>query len=490
MSHGSLSRLTTNLRKRWHRPAGYLEILALAGPLVLSTGTTTVQQFINRMFLSWYSPEALAASLPAGTVSFTVLCFFIGTASYANTFVAQYHGAGQPSQVARSVWQGIWLAVGSGLLVIPLALLAGPLFRAAGHAPEVQALETSYFRILTLGGGLPIISAAVSSFFTGLGDTRTVMRVNVAATALNAVLDYALIFGRWGCPELGIVGAAYATVIAQTVATAVFLWLFVRGRLGAEYHVWASRGFDRDLFGRLLRYGAPSGLHFMLDLIAWSLFILLVGRLGTVALGATNLAIQVNMLIFCPMIGFSMATATLVGQRLGQNRPDLATRTTWSAFHLTFIYMTTLAVLYLTVPDVFLRPFGARANPAEFAQLRELAIIMLRFIAVYSIFDGGNLIFSAALKGAGDTVFVMALSSSLAATLLVAPTWYFCHAGEGNIWGAWAALTIFVVVLALSFLARFLRGKWKTMRVTGTVHAPACPTYPHPESPVPDAEVL
>jgi multidrug resistance protein, MATE family len=479
-----------SFRGRWGGASGYREVLALAGPLILSTGTMTVQQFINRVFLSWFSSEALAASLPSGTLAFTMLCFFIGTASYANTFIAQYHGAGQPHRIATSVWQAIYLALAAGLVILPLSLLGPMIFALSGHTPRVVAQEVSYFRILVAGGGFGILSSAVSSFFTGRGLTRTVMAVNIGTALLNVVLDYLLIFSNFGLPRLGIAGAAYATVISSACGAVVFLALFLGGRDRKTYHVWQARGFDRALFVRMLRFGAPSGLHFTLDLLSWSLFVILVGRLGVRELGATNLAFQVNALVFMPMIGMAIATATLVGQRLGENQPDLAERATWSAFHLTFFYMVGFAGMYLFMPQVFLAPFGARANPADFAPLAHMAATMLIFVAAYSLFDGVNLIFSAALKGAGDTLFLMLTSAGLSVGLMVVPTWLICRTGHGNIWLAWGFLTLFIMVLACCFLTRFLQGKWRSMRVTESFHTPAAVVMPLPDVPVTDGDVI
>ncbi|MGE5531388.1 MAG: MATE family efflux transporter [Bacteroidota bacterium] len=484
-----MSRLTQSLRNRWSRPAGYGELLTLAGPLILSTGTMTVQQFANRVFLSWYSPEALAASLPAGAASFTILCFFIGACSYANTFVAQYYGSDQPHRIAASVWQAVYLALLGSLLILPIGLLARPLFDLAGHDPAVRVLESGYFRLLIFGGGFAIIPSALSAFFTGRGCTRTVMWINISITLVNVLLDYLLIFGFHGLPRLGIIGAGWATVISSALGTVVFLMIFIFGADGRTYDVWRGRSFDRELFLRLLRFGAPSGLHFMLDLLAWSIFILMVGRLGIVALGATNLAFQINSVVFMPMTGFAIATATLVGQRLGQDDPRLAARTTWSAFQMTFAYMSSIALLYVLIPNVFLVPFGAKADPAQFAVVQETAVIMLRFVALYSLFDGANLIFSAALKGAGDTLFVMVVSSSLSMSLMVLPTWLICRDGKGSVWNAWIALTSFICVLAFCFVWRFLQGKWRTMRVVECPAPPVLSTYAPPDVPATDAEM-
>jgi MATE family multidrug resistance protein len=457
----------TQLKAWWRAPSGYREVLTLAGPLVLSTGANTIQQFINRVFLSWYSDTAFEASLPAGITSFTILCFFIGTASYANTFVAQYYGSGQHSRVSTSVWQAIYFSILASVLILAFIPLAAPIFNWAGHDPSVRKLEIQYFTILAWGGGFAVLSSALSCFFTGMGKTWTVLMVSFAATIINIALDYLLIFGHAGLPEMGIRGAAIATVVSSIFGAIAYFIIFLSGKNNALYGTRRERHFDPSLFSRLMRFGAPSGVQFMLDLVAFSLFILLVGRLGRAELGATNLAIQVNTVAFLPMIGFSIATATLVGQRLGENKPVLAARATWSAFHMTFIYMTLMAVLYVTVPRLFLLPFAMGANPKEFAPIYSMAIVILRFVALYSIFDTMNLIFASALKGAGDTVFVMFLSTSLGLTLMVIPTWLVCTYG-GGIYTAWAFLTLFVTVLGFSFLARFLHGRWRHMRVIET----------------------
>lgn len=462
----------TQLKAWWGAPSGYKEVLTIAGPLVLSTSSVTIQQFIDRMYLSWYSDKAFAASLPAGIFSFMILCFFIGTASYVNTFVAQFKGAGQSHRAASAIWQSIYFSIVAGLLVLLFIPLADDIFRIAGHTPELQVLEVKYFNIMIYGGFFAIFSSAISGFFTGLGKVRVVMYVNIGASIINIVLDYVMIFGKWGFPEMGISGAAIATVIATIFSSVMFLILFLSKEHRIEFHTLSEWRFNKALFARMMRYGTPSGLHFMMDLISFSLFVMLVGRLGTVELGATNLAFQVNTIAFLPMIGFSIATSTLVGQRLGENKSLLATRATWSAFHLTFIYMVTIAVLYYTVPNLFTMFFAAKADPVTFKPINQMAMIILRFVALYSLFDTCNLIFASALRGAGDTLYVMFLSLSLGMGLMVIPTWLVCIYG-GGIYGAWTALTAYVIVLACSFFFRFRKGKWRSLRVIDMSHTPA-----------------
>lgn len=467
------------LRARWSGEAGYHEVLQRAVPLIISTGSFSVQHFINRIFLSHHSQVSLAASMPAGMTSYTLVCFFIGTASYATTFVAQYFGAGEKRRVGAAVWQAIYFAALAGV-VLPLAApLAEAVFGFAGHAPEVRREECLYFKIVMVWGFFPIFSNAVSSFFTGLGRNWVVMAVNIFATTLNILFDYVLIFGRCGFPEMGIRGAAWASNIAAAAAALAFAALMFTRANERDFAVFSAWRFDRALFARLLRFGAPSGAHFMLDLLSFTLFMLVVGRIGTSELSATNIAFNINSIAFMPMLGFGIAVSTLVGQRLGENNPALAEKSVWSAFHLAFAYMAAISLLYVAFPGTFLAPFVPSLDATAFAPIYQITKNLLYFVAAYCMLDTLNIIFAGALKGAGDTRYVMVVSVAMAWGIMVIPTWLACtYFGQG-IYAAWIFLSAFVMTLGFGFLVRFLRGKWKEMRVI-ECPAPVIPTSDEP----------
>ncbi|HFE53176.1 MAG TPA: MATE family efflux transporter, partial [Bacteroidetes bacterium] len=140
-----------SLRERWIREGGYGELLALAIPLILSTGAWSVQHFVDRMFLTWYSPEAIAAAMPAGILNFTLMSFFLGTAGYVNTFVAQYYGAQRYERIGPAVWQGVYVALIGAVLIAATIPLAPGFFRLVGHERTVQLYEVSYYQILCVG---------------------------------------------------------------------------------------------------------------------------------------------------------------------------------------------------------------------------------------------------------------------------------------------------------------------------------------------------
>lgn len=441
------------------------ELLNLAAPLILSTGSLAVQEFVDRMFLSWYSTEAIAASMPSGILYFTVLSLFLGTASYVNTFVAQYHGASQPEKIGPSLWQGFYVSLAGGLLMLPLAFLSALLFDWIGHPAAVRVLEVRYFRILCYGSIFPIANSAVAAFFTGRGKPWPVMWVHVLATAVNILLNYLLIFGNFGFPELGISGAAISTVLSGVASFLVFAVLILRRKNNASFATRRGWRPHFELLGRILRFGFPNGVQFFIDVFGFTVFVLLIGRIGLVELAATNIAFNINSLAFMPMIGLGMAISVLVGQYVGEGRVDLASRSTYTGAVICFLYMGLIALSYVLIPDFFIGFFSSKADPETFAEIRRIAVVLLRFVAVYSIFDTMNIVFAAGIKGAGDTRFVMIMILIVSTTILVVPTSLCLLVFHAGIYTAWIFVTAYVIILGFCFLFRFLKGKWKSMRV-------------------------
>jgi MATE family multidrug resistance protein len=144
---------------------------------------------------------------------------------------------------------------------------------------------------------------------------------------------------------------------------------------------------------------------------------------------------------------------------------DLASRSTYSGAVLCFFYMGLVALSYLLVPDFYIGFFAPKSAPESFEEIRKIAVVLLRFVAVYSIFDTMNIVFAAGIKGAGDTRFVMIMILIVSTGILVVPTFLSLIVFQAGIYTAWIFVTAYVIVLAIGFLFRFLQGKWKSMRV-------------------------
>ena len=449
----------------WRGDGGGGELMRLAYPLVLSHLSFTLQTFVDRLLLTWYSAEAVAGAVTGLFAVWAVIALFTGTGEYLTTFVAQYLGAGRRARIGAAVWQGIYFSVAAGIVVASLAPLAGAAFDLAGHAPGLRAYEVEYARVLLLGAFPTVLMATLSTFFAGRGETRVILQVNVLATAVNVLFDYLWIFGRAGFPELGVTGAALATVLSQVVGAGVYLALILRARYRQEFGTASGWRLQPWLVRRLLRYGMPTGLQYSLEVAAFAVFMVIVGRIGTNELAASGIAFNLNMIVFMPMVGVAVAVSSLVGRYLGADRPEAAERVVRTALALSFAYMGACGLLYVFGAPMLLAPYAAGADPAAFPQIAAIATVLLRFVAFYSIFDMMNLVHAAGLRGAGDTVYPMWLTFVLAWVLMLGPAWVGCVVFGAGVNFAWSMATGYVLLLGLSMRRRFRAGHWRSMRV-------------------------
>jgi MATE family multidrug resistance protein len=454
-----------SLRARANSPLGYRVILRIGLPLIAGMLSTTLMEFTDRLFLSRYSLISIAAALPAAAAAMVPQLALAGLCGYVSTLIAQYAGAGRPERIGCVLWQGIWISLAGALLLALSSLGADALFAWVGHDPETAAQEAAYFSILNVCGLFFLLNSVFGGFFTGLGTTRAVLLVNLAGTLLNIPLDYALIFGWSIFPELGIRGAAIATVCGQAFSTLVFAALIARPANLRRCNI--PRGFrpDREMILRLLRFGTPSGINMSVDLLAFTWFILEVGKLGQAALAASNLAFSINMLIFMPMLGMTSAVSVLTGKAMGRGRPEDAIQVTQNALHLSLFYMLPVAVCcaFFGGPllDLFL---GGDPGPA-YQSVRETGIVLLYYVAAYSLVDACNIVYLGALKGAGDTVAVLLLLGGAALFCLVLPIAALKALDLVTLHSLWLAFTAYVVIMALAARLRFGLGKWRNIRM-------------------------
>ena len=172
-------------------------------------------------------------------------------------------------------------------------------------------------------GAFPVVlMATLATFFAGRGQTRVVLVVHVLSTLVDIVLNYLWIFGHGGFPRAGVAGAAWSTVVSQALGALIFIVLILRPAHRRAYATLSGWRFDRALFVRLLRFGLPSGLQYSLEILAFAIFMMIVGRIGTAPLAASGIAFNLNMIVFMPMLGLGVAVSALVGRYLGADHPD------------------------------------------------------------------------------------------------------------------------------------------------------------------------
>jgi MATE family multidrug resistance protein len=452
---------------QWRKQRKYGEVLRVCFPLVMSMSATTVMEFTDRVFLSNYSIDAISAVAPAGITAFLFMVFFGGVAGYTQVFIAQYFGAGRNAKIASTLWQGIYFSLFSGLVFWLLSISAAkPIFSLAGHPAEIAALEEIYFNILCRGAVLHVLMNCLSSFFSGRGITRPVMIFHCIGMLINIPLDYALIYGAWGLPELGVKGAALATVASWLCITVLLVsFIFTKENI-KRYQLLTAVQFDRELFLRLLKYGIPGSLQFTLDILAFTIFILLVGRIGILELAATNIVISINALAFMPSMGVSQGVSVLVGQALGRGNPRHALRITWSAIQLLLAYILVIDLLFIFYPQQILALFiPAGQSPEHYAEIVKISTNLLRIVAAYLFIDAMYMVFAGVLRGAGDTRFIMWCIGLASFTFMIAPVYLGVVYLNFTVEQAWYCVLIFITILFLIVSLRYRHGKWREMLV-------------------------
>lgn len=469
-----MAAVSQRLRAHLDGDGGVRQILAIAVPMFISQAADTLMMFASRFFLARVGQEHMAAALSGGITAFMCFTFFVGVIGYGNALVAQYLGSGQRHSCGLAAAQGILLAV----LSYPVILLVSPvglwLMRSSGHEPLQQALEAEYYRILIWFAVFPLLRTAFGSFFSGIGRTRIVMLANGLGMAVNILLNYVLVLGKWGFPALGLRGAAMGTIAASILSVSILAAAYLSRAFRHEYGTLTGLRWNREVFQRLLRFGLPSGLELFLNVTAFTLFVQFMHSYGRDVAAAVTITFNWDLVAFSPLVGVSVATMSLVGRYMGARRPDLAERSAYSGMKASLWYTGLIFVLFLAVPEALAGIFApGGAGAADVSAIMPQAVFMIRLASIYLLSDAVLLVFGGALRGAGDTRWAMGASVTCNWVLAIA-CWVLIRVVKASPEVAWV---VFVAMITLSggiFLARFRGGRWKSLRVLEA--DPAAPT--------------
>jgi len=465
--------LRQRLQRHVEGDGGIRQLLGIALPMFVSQAADTLMMFVSRFFLARLGREHMAAAMTGGLTAFMTYTFFMGVIGYGNALVAQYLGSGRRRQCGLAAAQGFVLV----LLSYPLVLLVRPLgvwlLQAGGHDPVQTALETDYFRLLTWFAVFPLLRAALGSFFSGIGRTRVVMAANGIGMLANIVASYLLIFGVAGLPALGMRGAAYGMAIGGAVSVLLLGWTYFAADLRREFGTGTGLRLDGPTLGRLLRFGLPAGTEFFLNMTAFNLFVQFMHSYGRDVAAAVTITFNWDMVAFVPLIGVSIAATSLVGRYMGAGRPDLAERSAYSGLKATLLYTGVTFLLFLAVPELLARPFMPRLQGEDYHAVMPQTVFMIRMASVYLLSDALMLVFGGALRGAGDTRWVMRVSVTCH-WLFTSTSWVLVKVLRVRPEVAWIVFVALVSLTGAIFYARFRGGRWKALRII----EPASPDEP------------
>lgn len=445
----------------------YREIMKLVWPLALGMINNAVMQFVDRAYLAHDSMRALEAVLPAGMLMWMFAGFFQSVVGYSSVFVGRYHGAGEEEKCRATYRVAMALAVVFGILSLFLIPAGGAILRATVSSPDLLRDELSYYNILMYGAFGVYGQMAASSYFTGRGKTRIVFWANLVGNVINIALDPFLIFGWWGVPRMGIAGAAYATVFAMFVQMVILAGAAAREKEDERRAGLETRDGRRELVmlaGTILRFGVPAGLYTVLNMLSFTIFVFVTGGVGDLELAVSNACFTVNYLLVAPIEGFSLGASTLVSQALGRGDPEAAVgeaRRTM-ALGVGFIAVCSAAVLVFAHP--ILEIFASRAG-ASADVFHSLGFTLFVLMAAWQVFDAADVILSGALKGGGDTKFVLWWMLVVAFAIWL-PIVFVVRRVHNTMPALWATMIVYVVVILVGSWIRWRRGRWKMVKLT------------------------
>jgi multidrug resistance protein, MATE family len=426
--------------------------------MVVSQGAFAVMVFTDRLFMSYIDAAHIAAALGGGVAAFFCFSLFMGLITYGNAMVAQYFGAGQFAKCSLVATQGVLIALCSAPLLLLMAFFGGKAFALIGHDSAQVPLEQIYFSILMAGSVFTLLKACLACYFSGIGRTRVVMVADLLACSLNVPLSWALIFGKFGCPQMGIAGAALGTVAATVFAIGVFLLFYLAKDRQRQFHVAQSLRLDRAIMRRYLRLGMPSGLESFMNISSFNLFLLLFQSYGVVQGAAMAIVFNWDMLSFIPMIGLNIGVMSLIGRFVGAGNMERANQVISSGFIAALGYSGLLAILFLVFRESLVGVF--ETQDGHFVAIKELASHMMIGLTTYMLADATILIAGGALRGAGDTRWIMITSICVHWLMLLAQYCVIVVFGFGPRVSWWVFVSM-LIVLALLYLGRLFGGAWR-----------------------------
>lgn len=388
----------------------YAEIracLALAIPLVGAQLAQSATSFIDTVMMGWLGSETIAAGGLAANLFAALVLTAAAIASAVSPLTAQAYGANHVPGVSQPVRQGLWLALLLGLPITLLLWNGEGVLRNLGQTPTTAAMGGTYLRAIA-PGLLPALGfAALRSFVAALSQTRPILVIITVGTLCNTLGNYLLMFGKLGLPALGLAGIGYSSSLSLWgMFLAMGAYVACRPEF-KPYSVFRQiQRFQPAVFRELLRIGVPIGVMALAETGLFTVTTLLMGRLGTAALAAHQIALQFAVITYMVPLGISMATTVRVGQLIGQGDRPAAQRAGFVGIGLGATFMCSMGALIWLVPEWIVSLF-IDVNAPENAEVVLLAESLLAIAALFQIADGVQVCAAGALRGIKDTLVPM-----------------------------------------------------------------------------------
>ena len=430
-------------------------LLALGWPLIIAQLAQNALHTTDVILMGWLGPAELAAGAVASSVIICLQLLGVGLVGAVAPMVAQALGARQRRSVRRIVRQGLWVAVILAAVITPIVWNLRPMLIFLGQDPELAARAEPYSHTVVwlLAPAFGIV--VLRSFLAAHGATRAVLLISVAGVFVNGLVAYALMFGSWGFPRLGLAGAGVATSTVNFVMFGLMLAYVRLHRNFRRYHI-LHKFFEPDWqhFRDIFRIGTPIGLMLVAEVALFTSAALMQGWIGDASVAAHAVALQWGSLAFMVPLGLSQATTVRVGLAFGERSPRGVALAGWVSMGVTLVFMSFSCVVFLLFSHNLVGLFLDPAKP-ENAEALALATSFLMVAGVFQLVDGAQVSAGSALRGLSDTrvPLLLALIGYWAIGFPIAYVFAFVVGLKGI--GIWFGLAAGLAFAAVALTTRF-----------------------------------
>ena len=430
----------------------------LALPIVVTNLFQTAYNLADTFWLGQYSTDALAAISFGFPMVFLLISLGMGLSVAGSVLVAQHTGAGEKREAEYAAGQTVtFAAIASAVLGGIGYFFVEDFLRLLGASQDVLPLATSYMEVIALGLAFMFGFFVFIALMRGYGDTITPMLVMFGSVVLNIVIDPFLIFGWWVFPEMGIQGAAIATVFSRALAMVVGLAIMFEGSRGVEIHL-RDMAPDFGYLRRLLRIGLPATVEGTGRALSMNLLLVVVALFSDTVVAAYGIGTRVFSVIFLPAIAVARGVETMTGQNIGAGKPDRAEAAAGIAAKVLFGVLTAAGIVTWfaasAIADVF------TTDPAVVSVTTEF----LRYVALTFGFIGIMRAYTGSFRGAGKTLTAAAISVLMLGVIRLPVAWFSAQSiGETGIWLSFAVSNVVGAVIAYLW---YRRGTWRDADLT------------------------
>jgi putative MATE family efflux protein len=434
-------------------------LFTLAWPTVLAVLLEHAATTVDMIMVGRLGAAEIASVGFSSMINWTLTAMVMGLSIAVTAIVARYIGAGRPEEVSRSLGQSIILALVLSTALSLLIFITAPVILGLfGLEQDVFQLSLPYLRILCFGTIFLSVMSVSSGALRGAGDTRTPMYIGAVATIIHIAINYFLIFGKGGAPNLGIRGAAIGTLVSQLIAAIIYGYLLFSARLRISVALNDFK-WDSKRAWQVVRLAVPASSEQVVLEVGLLIYARFIVAFGTIALSGYQVGMQVLSLSFIPNGGISMSAATLIGQNLGAGRKKDAKKAGWICVFWGVIAMCSLGVLYLIIPRQLASIF---VNDPE---VIELAASFIRVVGIAQAMMATYFTLSGALRGAGDTRTPLLVTFLGMYGFRIPAAWIATRYLGMGVQVAFSFLIFDYVVRLVVILIRYQRGKWLDTKV-------------------------